>query len=62
MSTYRIISTTTVKFGKYDDVLRVMEKRAFGHLYSLLVIHNLSYLKKVHWQNRFKTEPTRAIF
>ena len=30
MSTFRIISTTTVKFGKYDDVLRVMAKRENG--------------------------------
>ena len=50
MSKYRIINATTVKFGKYDDVLRVMAERekAFGHLYSLLATHNLSYQKKVH--------------
>lgn len=35
MSTYRIISTTTVKFGKYDDVLRVMAKREKGFWASL---------------------------
>lgn len=35
MSTYRIISTTTVKFGKYDDVLRVMAKREKGGWASL---------------------------
>ena len=31
MSTYRIINTTMVKFGKYDDVLRVMAKREKGY-------------------------------
>ena len=30
MSKYRIISATTVKFGKYDDVLRVMAEREKG--------------------------------
>ena len=35
MSTYRIISATTVKFGKYDDVLRVMAKREKGFWASL---------------------------
>ena len=35
MSTYRIINTTTVKFGKYDDVLRVMAKREKGFWASL---------------------------
>lgn len=35
MSKYRIISTTTVKFDKYDDVLRVMAKREKGFWASL---------------------------
>lgn len=35
MSTYKIISTTTVKFGKYDDVLHVMTKREKGFWASL---------------------------
>ncbi len=35
MSTYRIISTTTVKFVKYDDVLRVIAKRERGIFASL---------------------------
>lgn len=35
MSTYRIISTTTVKFVKYDDVLRVIAKRERGVFASL---------------------------
>ena len=36
MNKYRIINTTTVKFGKYDDVLRVMAKREKGFWASLL--------------------------
>lgn len=35
MSTYRIINTTTVKFDKYDDVLRVMVKKERGFWASL---------------------------
>jgi hypothetical protein len=35
MSTYRIISTTTVKFIKYDDVLHVMAKKENGFWTSL---------------------------
>lgn len=35
MSSYRIISTNTVKFGKYDDVLYVMAKRENGFWASL---------------------------
>lgn len=35
MSTYRIINITTVKFDKYDDVLRVMVKKERGFWASL---------------------------
>lgn len=35
MSTYRIINTTTVKFDKYDDVLRVKVKKERGFWASL---------------------------
>lgn len=44
MSKYRIISATTVKFGKYDDVLRVMAEREKGFWASLFSSGNTQFV------------------
>ena len=44
MSKYRIINATTVKFGKYDDVLRVMAEREKGFWASLLSSGNTQFI------------------
>lgn len=44
MSKYRIINTTTVKFGKYDDVLRVMAEREKGFWASLFSSGNTQFI------------------
>lgn len=44
MSKYRIINATTVKFGKYDDVLRVMAEREKGFWASLFSSGNTQFI------------------
>ena len=44
MSTYTILSTTRVKFGKYDDVLRVMAKRKRGFWASLFSSNDMLFI------------------
>lgn len=44
MSKYRIINVTTVKFGKYDDVLRVMAEREKGFWASLFSSGNTQFI------------------
>ena len=44
MSKYRIINATTIKFGKYDDVLSVMAEREKGFWASLFSSGNTQFI------------------